>query len=102
MIPICVEWFGEINTDFDKTIMILSQEVAAGEDGIGVCPLVNTNKKGGSFPLILQQFRRDIGVAIVRGNTNHKLGILYYVKGTSHEAGSTYRSNYSNYGYGQS
>ena len=30
---------------------------------------------------MLQQFKRAIGVAIVRGNANHKLGRMHYVRG---------------------
>ena len=79
VIPMCVGWFGEINEDFDKTIKILAREAAAGIDGMNVSPLVNTNRKGGAFTIMLQQFRRAIGVDIVKGNANHKLGRLHYV-----------------------
>ena len=79
VIPICSGWFGEINKDFDKAIKILAREAVAGIDGMGVSPLVNTDRKGGAFPIMLQQFRRATGVAIVRGNVNHKLGRLHHV-----------------------
>ena len=99
VIPICADWFGEINEGFDKTIKILAQEAAAGIDGMSVSPLVNTDRKGGAFPIMLQQFRRAIGVAIVRGNANHKLGRLHYVRGTAEEAAHTCKSNHSDYRY---
>ena len=75
----CAEWFGEISKDFKKTIKILAREAAAGMDGMSVSPLVNTDRKGGAFPIMLQQLRRAIGVAIVQGNVNNKLGRLHYV-----------------------
>ena len=55
VIPMCTGWFGEINGDFDKTIKILAREAAAGIDGMSVSPLVNTDRKGGGFPIMLQQ-----------------------------------------------
>ena len=66
---------------------------------MSVSPLVNTDRKGGAFPIILQQFRRATGVAIVRGNVNHKLGRLHYVQGTAEEAAHTCKSNHSDYRY---
>ena len=79
VIPMCAGWFGEINEDFDKTINILAQEAATGIDRMGVCPLANTDRKAGVIPVMLQQFRRTIGMAIVRGSENHRLGRLHYV-----------------------
>ena len=43
-----------INKDFDKTIKILVREVAAGIDGMSASPLMNTNRKGEAFPIMLQ------------------------------------------------
>ena len=85
----CAEWFGEINEDFNKTIKTLAREAAAGMDCMSASPLVNTDRKGGTFPIMLQQFRRAIGVVIVQGNANHKLGRLHYVQGTAEEATHT-------------
>ena len=99
MIPLCAGWFGEINEDFEKVILTMAREAAAGEDGMAVSPLVNTDRKGGAFPIMLQQFKRAIGVAIVRGNANHKLGRMHYVRGTAEEAAYTCRSNHSDYRY---
>ena len=70
-------WFGEINEGFDKQIKILAREAATGIYGMSTAPLMNTDRKGGAFPIMLQQFRRVIGVAIVRGNADHKLGRLH-------------------------
>ena len=58
---------------------ILAREAATGIVGMSVSPLVNINRKRGVFPILLHQFRRAIGVDIVRGNTNHKIGRLHYM-----------------------
>ena len=50
---------------------------------MSIPPLANTNRKGRTFPIMLQHFRRTIGVAVVGGNGHHKLGRLYYVRGTT-------------------
>ena len=60
-----------------------------------ILPLVNTDRKGGAFPIMLQKYRRAIGVAIVRGNANHKLGGLHFMRGTKDEAANTCRTNHS-------
>lgn len=41
--------------------------------------VVNTDRKGGVFPIMFQQFRRAIGVAIVRGDTHYKVGRIHSV-----------------------
>ena len=45
-----------------------------------VSPLINSDRKGGALPIMLQQFRRAIGVAIIQGQANHKLARLHYVR----------------------
>ena len=74
----------------------LAREVASGDHGMTILPLVNTDMKGGAFPIMLKQFRRAIGVAIVRGNANLKLAHLHYVRATAEEAAATRRANHSN------
>ena len=69
-------------------------EAASGGDGMFISPLVNTDRKGGTYPIILQQFRQAIGVAIVRGNTQHKLASFHYVGATVEEAAATYRAHH--------
>ena len=32
VVPLCAGWFGEINKDFEKVIVTLAREAAAGED----------------------------------------------------------------------
>ena len=69
---------------------------AARDHGLRISQLVNTDRKGGAFPIMLQQFRRAIGVAIVRGNARHKLSRLHYVRTTPEEAAATCRTIHSN------
>jgi hypothetical protein len=44
-----------------------------------ISPLVNSDRKGRAFQIMLQQSKRAIGVAIVQGNANYKHGYLHYV-----------------------
>ena len=60
-----------------------------------ISPLINTDRKGGAFPIMLQQFKRAIGVAIVRGQAKHKLGRLHYVRATAAEASAAARAHHS-------
>ena len=99
VILLCAGWFGEINEDFEKVIRTLAREAAAGRDGMAISPLINTDRKGGAFPIMLHQFRRAIGVTIARGNANHKLGRMHYVRGTAEEAAYTCKSNHSDHRY---
>jgi len=95
VIPIVAGWFGEIGRDFDKIITRLAREAASSDHGATISPLVNTDRKGGAFPIMLQQFRRAIGVAIVRGNARHKISRLHYVRATPGEAEATCRAHHS-------
>ena len=58
-----------------------------------ISSLTNTDRKGGAFPIMLQKFRRVIGVTIGRRNANHKLGRIHYVRGTTEEVANTFRNN---------
>ena len=80
-------------------IATLAREAAAGEDGMAVSPLINADKKGGALPIMLRQFKRAVGMAIVRGNANHKLGRMHYVRGSAEEAAHTCRRNHSDCRY---
>ncbi|EJK58418.1 hypothetical protein THAOC_21458 [Thalassiosira oceanica] len=65
----------------DRVIKQLERAAAAGDHGLKISPLVvNNDLKGGAFPIILQQFRQAVGVAIVRGNAQHKLSRLHSVR----------------------
>ena len=77
-------------------IKTLAREAASGDHGMTISSLVKTDRKGGAFPVMLKQFRRAIGVAIVRGNANLKLARLYYVRATAEEAAATCGANHSN------
>ena len=94
-VPLCAGWFVEINEDFEKVIKLLAREAAAGDDGMGISPLANSDKKGGAYTIMLNQFRRAIGCAIIRGQAQHKLGRLHYVRATAAEAASVCRANHS-------
>ena len=90
--PIYVGWLIEINRDFYKLIRRLARKAAS------ISPLVNTDRKGGSFPIMLQQFGRTIAIAgagIVRVNAKHKLGRLHYVRATAEETALTCNSRHS-------
>eukprot|EP00956_Cyclotella_meneghiniana_P027992 scaffold64216_cov67-Cyclotella_meneghiniana.AAC.1 len=87
VIPLVVGPFGEVNQDFEKVLKTLARLAAAGEDGMSsISPLCNTDRKGGAFIIMLQQFRRALGVVVVRGMANHKLSRLHYVRATAEEA----------------
>ena len=95
VIPLVAGWFGEIGRDFEKTLVVLAKEAAASDFGRTLSPLANTEKKGGAFPMLLQQFRRAIAVSIVRGNAALKMSRLHYVRGTPQEAKQTHQANMS-------
>ena len=40
--------------DFEKIIRVLAREVASGDDGLTISPLVNTDMKGGDLPIMMQ------------------------------------------------
>jgi hypothetical protein len=65
VIPIYAGWFSKVNKDYKSLISTLAREAAAGDDGMQIFPLVNLDRKGGAYQIMLQQFRRAIGVAII-------------------------------------
>ena len=73
----------------------MAKEAAASDFERTRSPLVNTEKKGGAFPMLLQQFRRAIAVNIVRGNASLKMTRLHYVRGSPEEAKDTHQANMS-------
>ena len=95
IIPLCAGWYGDVNEDFEKILRILARQAAASDDGLSVSPLVNTDRKGGAFPIMIQQFRRAIGVAIVSGHAKLKLRRLHYVRATAAEAVHVCNANIS-------
>ena len=99
VIPLVSGWFGEIGTDFEKVLAILAREAASSDFGRTLSPLINTKKKGGAFPMLLQQFRRAVAVGIVRGNALLKMSRLHYVRNTAEEARHAHRANLSSNKY---
>ena len=95
MIPIVAGWFAEIGRDFSKIIRTLAREAAASVDGLASSPLVSMDRKGGAFPIMLQDFKRAIGVAVVWGNAKHKLARLHYVRATPREAKAACEAHHS-------
>ena len=82
-------WLAGINVareDFfakcDRNFYVVPQD-STGEDSMSISPLRNLNKKGGAFAIMLSQFRRALGVTIVRDMANHKLSRLHYVRATA-------------------
>ena len=99
VIPLVAGWFGEVNKDFEKVISVLARHAAASDDGLTISPLINTDRKGGAYPIMHSQFRRAIGVAIVRGNAQLKQRRLHFVRATRREAAEAYNAHSSNIRY---
>jgi hypothetical protein len=60
-----------------------------------ISPVVNLDRKGGAYQIVLQQFRRAIGVVIVQGNAKHKLGHLHYVLESMEEGANVSTAHHS-------
>jgi hypothetical protein len=67
-----------------------------------ISPLVNLDRKGGAHQIMLQQFRRAIGVVIVQGNAKHTLGRLHYVHESMEEAANASTAHHSTNKWNQS
>ena len=65
IIPLCAGGFGEVNVEFLEVIKSLAKQAAAGEVKLAISPLANMGRKGGAYKILLQQFKRAIGVVIV-------------------------------------
>ena len=83
IIPLCAGGFGKVNSEFVDVIKSLARCAAAGEEGLAISPLGNMDRKGGAYRILLQQFKRAVGVAIVRGQAMHKIGRLHYIRATA-------------------
>ena len=57
--------------------------------------MVSTDRKGGAYVIMLQQFRRAIDVTIARRNAEHKITRLHYIRATAEEAKATCNSHHS-------
>ena len=54
--PVCADWCGEINKNYNTLLKKLAREAAAGDDGMRISSSVNWNRKQGDFQIMLQQF----------------------------------------------
>jgi len=54
VIPLTAGWFGETGKDFNAVSKLLAREAATGNNGMIVSPLVNTNRKGGAYVIMLK------------------------------------------------
>ena len=95
MVPLVAGPNGQINEDFSKCIATWAGHAAANKTGLAVSPLGNTDKKGGAFPILLQQFRRAISVTVVRGMAEHKLRRIHYLRPSREAAKHAAESNHS-------
>ena len=95
VIPLVVGAFGDVNEALEKVLKQVAKAAAAGTDGLTISPLINTDRKGGAFRIMHQQFRRAIGCATVRGQAKLTLGRLHYVRATREEAASVCKSHHS-------
>ena len=65
----------EVGKDFRKIIRQLAREAASSDEWLKISPLtINNDRKGGAFSIMLQQFTRAIGIAIVLRIVKHKVG----------------------------
>ena len=74
---------------------VLARNAVNADDGLSVSPLVNTDRKGGAFAIMLQQFKRALNVSLVRGMALHKLGRVHYVRRTAGEAWNAANANHA-------
>ena len=88
----CARWYGEIGRDFLQVVKILARVTGSRNHVMEISPLANTDRKEEAFPIMLKQFRRAIGVVIIRGNVNLKLACLHYARSTAEEAAATCRA----------
>jgi hypothetical protein len=95
IIPICIGGYREINKDFNKVIQQLAREAAAGHNGLTILPLINTDKKGGAYQIMLQQFRQAIAVTMANRHGSQILSRLHYVHATAKETLNTSKSHHS-------
>ena len=48
-------------------VKVLARNAVNADDGLSVSPLVNTDRKGGAFAIMIQQFKRALNVSLVWG-----------------------------------
>ena len=67
IIPLFFGAFGDVNDGVEKLVKVLARNAVNADDGISVSPLVNTDRKGGAFAIMLQQFKWALNFSLVRG-----------------------------------
>ena len=50
----CFGAFGEVNEDLDKVVQCLAREAASSDEGLTISPLVNTDRKGRAYRIMIQ------------------------------------------------
>ena len=96
-IPVVVGGFGETNKGVDEVLKTLAKRAATTEQGLALSPHTDLHHPDGSFPLLLAQIRRALGVAIVRGNAELKLRRLHFIRRTesaAREASARHRHDF--------
>ena len=58
VIPLVVGAFGESSTGLLKLVKMWARHAASGDLGAAILPLADTDRKGGAFPIMHQQFLR--------------------------------------------
>lgn len=82
VLPFCVGAFAKINEDFDKTIRYVARFAASEEVNPEISLLSSSVRRSGSFPIMLQQFRRAIAKTIDRRNAKLKYTRMHYIRRT--------------------
>ena len=80
-----------------KLVKMWARHAASGDPGAAISPLANTDRKGGAFPIMHQQFLRAIGVMTATGNAALKLNRIHYLRPTQQEAAQAANTNHSRY-----
>ena len=85
-IPCVVGAFGETNAETDALLRTLALHAASTQDGLSISPHSNLHHRHGAYPILLQQFRRALGLAAVRSHAELKLRRLHFIRPTPEEA----------------
>ena len=101
VVPLCAGPCVEINKDFNKTIRSLVRYAESKKVGNEISSLASSNRRGGSFSIILEQFRQVVTTAIAWRNTRIKHSQIYYVQRTveAKETDNIAKSNHSDNRY---
>ena len=67
IIPLVFGALRDVNDGVKKLVKVLARNAVNADDGYSASPLVNTDRKGGAFAIMLQQLKRAFNVSLVRG-----------------------------------